>query len=453
MMTRGRWPLSVLCPSLPITYLGLPLGGNPKKEALWSPVIQKVKERLVPWKRSFIFKGGRLVLIKAVLSSLPTFYMSVFGIPAGVVKNIKKFQREFSGMMNQRSFKIIKDGFQVVVGSGDKIRFWKDLKWDSIPLYVAFPRIFALDIQQRRILGLFEEKGEEGGQVGDTCNKSRFSNINELVSKNTDLMMRMEVLEKERDEAIKRAEDLTRIIEEQEEDFTRKTRKMQWQVELKDKAIDAIKEELSRKEVALKVVRVKECDRLVELEKAESTIKVLTEEQSIMEEILRYNTIERDANHPKERVTKIGGSSSYFPYKCHFCHTRGHKKAQCVEFIGMRKKKQSMPKVKPRKIRQVWVQKDKLDQVRDTIVDEKKTLDSEECPKLLDMKGGGSSGELRHILILAAFSSKSPVCCGHDAILEGRDTSTAGIAVADMSWECLLGRDRDNARGVLKEVS
>ena len=31
--------------SLPITYLGLPLGGNPNREDLWKPVIQKVKER------------------------------------------------------------------------------------------------------------------------------------------------------------------------------------------------------------------------------------------------------------------------------------------------------------------------------------------------------------------------------------------------------------------------
>ncbi|KAK3229608.1 hypothetical protein Dsin_001489 [Dipteronia sinensis] len=39
---------------------------------------------------------------------------------------------------------IIKDGIQVVIGRGDRVCFWEDIKWDSIPLRIAFPRIFAL---------------------------------------------------------------------------------------------------------------------------------------------------------------------------------------------------------------------------------------------------------------------------------------------------------------------
>ena len=74
--------------SLPITYLGLPLGGNSSREDLWNQVIKKVEDRLAPWKRGFRSKGDRLVLIKAVLSSLPTYFMFVFGIPVGVAKKI-----------------------------------------------------------------------------------------------------------------------------------------------------------------------------------------------------------------------------------------------------------------------------------------------------------------------------------------------------------------------------
>ena len=44
----------------------------------------------------------------------------------------------------QRTHKIVKDVFQVVIRSGDSIRFWTDLKWDSFPLKMAFPRMFAL---------------------------------------------------------------------------------------------------------------------------------------------------------------------------------------------------------------------------------------------------------------------------------------------------------------------
>ncbi|KAK3219593.1 hypothetical protein Dsin_013563 [Dipteronia sinensis] len=45
---------------------------------------------------------------------------------------------------NQRAYNIVKKGFQVVIGNEEKIRFWQEVKWDSVPLMNAFPRIFAL---------------------------------------------------------------------------------------------------------------------------------------------------------------------------------------------------------------------------------------------------------------------------------------------------------------------
>ena len=83
--------------SLPVTYLGLPLGGNSSRESFWNPIIKKVEQRLAPWKRAFISKGGRLVLIKVVMSSLPTYFMTVFLLPVAVAvaKKLEKFQRNF----------------------------------------------------------------------------------------------------------------------------------------------------------------------------------------------------------------------------------------------------------------------------------------------------------------------------------------------------------------------
>ncbi|KAK2642819.1 hypothetical protein Ddye_024582 [Dipteronia dyeriana] len=94
---NDKWARVFRCTSadLPITYLGLLLGGNQSREALWNPIIKKVKDRLAIWKRSFTSKSGRLVLIKDVLSSLPTYFVSVFGLSLGVAKKIKKIQRNF----------------------------------------------------------------------------------------------------------------------------------------------------------------------------------------------------------------------------------------------------------------------------------------------------------------------------------------------------------------------
>ena len=40
-------------------------------------------------------KGGRLTLIKSILSSLPTYFLSLFTIPTHVTNKIKRLQRDF----------------------------------------------------------------------------------------------------------------------------------------------------------------------------------------------------------------------------------------------------------------------------------------------------------------------------------------------------------------------
>ena len=79
----------------PFKYLGLPVGGCHKKEAFWDGVVEKIKERLGRWKGRFISMAGRICLIKSVLSVIPLFYMSLFKIPAIVMKKIVKIQRNF----------------------------------------------------------------------------------------------------------------------------------------------------------------------------------------------------------------------------------------------------------------------------------------------------------------------------------------------------------------------
>lgn len=86
-----NWALKFRClkANLPISYLGLTLGGKPNTKFFWQKLIQRIENRLAQWKRLFLNKGGRLVLIKAVIASIPNYFMSVFRIPSwpGCSKN------------------------------------------------------------------------------------------------------------------------------------------------------------------------------------------------------------------------------------------------------------------------------------------------------------------------------------------------------------------------------
>jgi hypothetical protein len=80
---------------LPMKYLGLPLGAKFKSKAIWNPIVEKMERRLAGWKRIYLSKGGRLTLIKSTLSNLPTYFLSLFPIPADVANRIEKIQRNF----------------------------------------------------------------------------------------------------------------------------------------------------------------------------------------------------------------------------------------------------------------------------------------------------------------------------------------------------------------------
>ena len=62
-------------------------------------MIELIKKRLSSWKKRFLSFGGRLVLIKSVISSLPIYYMSLFKIPEGVAKCIEQIQADFYGKL------------------------------------------------------------------------------------------------------------------------------------------------------------------------------------------------------------------------------------------------------------------------------------------------------------------------------------------------------------------
>ena len=60
--------------SLPMKYLGLPLGAKFKDKSTWNPILEKMERKLVGWKKLYLSKGGRVILIKSTFSNLPTYF-------------------------------------------------------------------------------------------------------------------------------------------------------------------------------------------------------------------------------------------------------------------------------------------------------------------------------------------------------------------------------------------
>ncbi|RVW36770.1 Transposon TX1 uncharacterized 149 kDa protein [Vitis vinifera] len=178
----------------PILYLGLPLGGNPTACGFWDPVIERISRRLDGWQKAYLSFGGRITLLHSCLSHIPSYFLSLFKIPASVAAKIERrfgigkiplrnrallgkwlwrFPRESTSLWHQVilsiygthsngwdantivrcshrcPWKAIAQGFQdfskytrFIVGDGERIRFWEDLWWGDQILKDQYPRLF-----------------------------------------------------------------------------------------------------------------------------------------------------------------------------------------------------------------------------------------------------------------------------------------------------------------------
>uniref|UniRef100_A0A2N9IUI4 Reverse transcriptase domain-containing protein n=1 Tax=Fagus sylvatica TaxID=28930 RepID=A0A2N9IUI4_FAGSY len=139
--------------TLPMKYLGLPLGASFKSKNIWNPIVEKMERRLAGWKRLYLSKG------------------------AAVAKRIDKIQRNFlwgsskenvvrekygsmeGGWMSKNSrgshgvglWKFIRAGWDTFsrfvkfkVGDGSRIRLWDDVWCIDVPLKEAFPGLYCL---------------------------------------------------------------------------------------------------------------------------------------------------------------------------------------------------------------------------------------------------------------------------------------------------------------------
>nr|XP_027082456.1 uncharacterized protein LOC113704781 [Coffea arabica] len=79
----------------PVRYLGFPLYIGRCKSLYFGEVCHAISARILSWRSKLLSPGGRLVLIKHVLSSLPTHLLSAAVIPVATFKSIERLCANF----------------------------------------------------------------------------------------------------------------------------------------------------------------------------------------------------------------------------------------------------------------------------------------------------------------------------------------------------------------------
>eukprot|EP00253_Pinus_taeda_P009325 PITA_09325 len=78
-----------------IKYLGLPLTMGSNHNNLWEEVISKFNKKIAAWGGVWLTTGGKLTLIRSVLSALPTFQATLLMAPRQIADQISCLMRNF----------------------------------------------------------------------------------------------------------------------------------------------------------------------------------------------------------------------------------------------------------------------------------------------------------------------------------------------------------------------
>nr|GEU57290.1 RNA-directed DNA polymerase, eukaryota [Tanacetum cinerariifolium] len=79
----------------PFKYLGVMVGDHMSRYSAWSNTIQKVRGRLTRWKVKTLSIGGRLTLLKSVLSAVLIYNMSLYKAPKCVLHELERLHNNF----------------------------------------------------------------------------------------------------------------------------------------------------------------------------------------------------------------------------------------------------------------------------------------------------------------------------------------------------------------------
>ncbi|XP_050259853.1 uncharacterized protein LOC126704908 [Quercus robur] len=115
--------------TIPLKYLGLPLGTSFKDKTIWNPILEKMERRLAGWKRMMPFGEGSLGRSMGMSGVVGAQNLSrAYGVC------LWKFIR--SGGGNFSKF------IQYEVGDGTRVKFWDDVWCRDHPLKEVFPDLY-----------------------------------------------------------------------------------------------------------------------------------------------------------------------------------------------------------------------------------------------------------------------------------------------------------------------
>jgi len=105
-LTEATSILNCKVDKIPFMYLGLSIGGDPQRLDFWEHVVSSIKSRLAGWQSRFLSFGGRLVILKFVLTSLLVYALSFFKAPSGIISPIEsiflKKNKNWGGSVDNR---------------------------------------------------------------------------------------------------------------------------------------------------------------------------------------------------------------------------------------------------------------------------------------------------------------------------------------------------------------
>lgn len=82
--------------AIPGKYLGIPMRMGKNKMEAFGFLVDKVQHKLHGWMHKDISKQGKLTLLSSAMQVIPSFWMNLFFIPAGICEEI---ERKMNGFM------------------------------------------------------------------------------------------------------------------------------------------------------------------------------------------------------------------------------------------------------------------------------------------------------------------------------------------------------------------